>query len=296
MSDEIRFAHISDLHFGSVSFSPFQFFSKRWMGNLNYLVSRRKAFRHERLLQLISLFKEKRITHVMITGDFSTTSRQVEFEMGRRFVSLLEKEGLTVFCVPGNHDNYTKRAFRKGLFYHFFPSKFDSSCPLSLKEDKVTYCSLTNSLSLIALDSTISTTLLSAQGLFSEELQENLKKALAAIGPEKEVILINHFPFFPNDPPKKRMVGGHALQELLEHTPNVLLYLHGHTHRQIVADLRPSSLPILSDPGSTPLIEKGTCHTFTLNSKKVQIDVLRFKEKWTLEKTHTLSRYDQPMV
>src|SRR5207249_2378107 len=104
----MRFAHISDLHFGSFALSPLQFFSKRWLGNFNFLLRRKRKFDYRRLVQLRELFKEHQITHVLITGDLSVTARPSEFWQGNNFVELLKEAGLEVFVVPGNHDHYTK--------------------------------------------------------------------------------------------------------------------------------------------------------------------------------------------
>ena len=40
----LRIAHISDLHFAKLSLNPFQIFSKRFIGNANSLLSRKKVF------------------------------------------------------------------------------------------------------------------------------------------------------------------------------------------------------------------------------------------------------------
>ena len=102
----LRFAHISDLHFACPPFGPLQFFSKRWLGNLNYLFNRKNDFVHERLPQLIELFKAQGVTHVIISGDFSITSRRRELRMGKQFVKSLEDAGFKIFTIPGNHDHY----------------------------------------------------------------------------------------------------------------------------------------------------------------------------------------------
>ena len=288
--NSMRFAQISDLHFGSFSLSPFQFFSKRWLGNFNYFFKRKKEFAHDRLLELIDLFKAQKITHVIITGDLSVTGRKIELKMAEQFVQLLKKENIIVFTIPGNHDHYTKRSYRKKRFYRFFDSHYDQNCPFNLKDHKVTYTQFSNGVWLLALDTAVATSFISSEGYFSPEAEENLEKVLSQIPSQDTVILLNHFPFFQNDAVKKRLVRGPILKNILQKYPNILLYLHGHTHRQIAADLRSNDLPIISDSGCTPHIKDGACHLFDLSDPLLKLNVYRYENEWKEIQTHTYKR------
>lgn len=286
----MRLAHISDLHFGSFSLSPIQFFSKRWIGNFNYLLTRKKYFAYNRLIDLIDFFKKEGVTHVIITGDFTITARRIEYKMGKRFIQLLENEGIKVFTIPGNHDHYTKRSFRKKSFYRFFSSAFDESCSFNLKDNCVTYSKIGDRLWLMGLDTAISTPFFSAQGLFGPVVEENLKKAISEIPKDETIILINHYPFFHNKIGKHELARGHVLEKLLKEHPNIELYLHGHTHRQVVADLRNSDLPIISDTGSTPHVKGGACHLFEIGDNAIKLDVFRYDSEWKASETHKFNR------
>lgn len=136
----MRLAHISDLHFSHLSFHPGQFFSKRWIGNLNLLINRKKVFAHNSLYTLIPLFQELNVDGVLLTGDLTTTSHPKEFRQAKHFVDALTEAGLKVYLIPGNHDHYTCAAYKRLDFYqHFDFSGFED--PLhnyKLKEDKVT--------------------------------------------------------------------------------------------------------------------------------------------------------------
>lgn len=282
----MRLAHISDLHFGSFSLSPFQFFSKRWIGNFNYLLTRKRQFAYNRLIDLIALLKQQQVTHVVITGDITVTARQIEYEMGSRFVKLLQKAGMAIFVVPGNHDHYTKRSYKKGHFYRLFPTTFDPTCPLNLKDDRVTYIKLQDKLWLIGLDTALATSPFSARGLFSSTIEENLHKALQAIPSNARVILANHYPFFHNKSGKHELLRGEELESLLKKYPQIALYLHGHTHQRIVADLRASDLPIISDSGSTPHIQSGACHLFEIGDNGIELEVYLHDSEWKASETH----------
>jgi DNA repair exonuclease SbcCD nuclease subunit len=247
-----RFAHISDLHFSRIFFNPAQFFSKRWIGNLNLLLNRKKNFNHADLYTLIPLFQELQVDTVLLTGDLTTTSHYKEFEMAKKYVDALAEAGLKVFLIPGNHDHYTRAAYQNLEFYRYFNSTFRSSDPLSffsLKEDKIAATYLGKEWWLMAIDCAEATSLFSSHGVFTEHVQRNLEHALSFLSSDQKVILINHFPLFEADK-KKSLYRCEELRDILQRFPQIKLYLHGHTHRHIIADLRPSQLPIIVDSGS----------------------------------------------
>jgi predicted MPP superfamily phosphohydrolase len=175
----IKIAHISDLHFSKFSLSPAQFFSKRWLGNLNLLLSRSKEYLNERPFSLIPYLKQAGVTHVIISGDLTTTSSKKEYQMAEQFVATLKQEGMEVFTIPGNHDHYTKQADRAQVFYHSFPSP--SSSLFSLSRHGVAGIPLTTGWHLVLLDTTFASKLTSSNGLFSPTVEKNLKKLLQTI-------------------------------------------------------------------------------------------------------------------
>src|SRR5277367_2209296 len=96
----IKIAHISDLHFSHLTFSPSQFFSKRWIGNLNLIFSRKKDYQPEKLHTLAAYFAKENVSHLFITGDLSTTSLDEEFKKAKDFIEGFEKVGIKVFVIP----------------------------------------------------------------------------------------------------------------------------------------------------------------------------------------------------
>lgn len=287
----LRLAHISDLHFPFVNWDPRQLLSKRWLGNLNYVLKRRHSFDHSnRLPALLDFFKEQAVTHVAISGDFSITSHPEEFKRATTFVHELQHAGFTTVAIPGNHDHYTGHAHRQKLFYRYFPEHLDEKAAWNLKDHQVSLVQIRPHLWVVALDTALATSLLSSHGLFSEKIEANLAGLLAQIPAGDQIILINHFPFFKIGPPKNRLERGEALRKIIEKHPNILLYLHGHTHQQIIADLRPNGLPIISDPGSTAEIQHGACHLIQIDQDKVLIDVCRFDQKWKCTSRHRFAR------
>ena len=273
----IRIAHISDLHFSKPSLHPGQFFSKRWLGNLNLLFSRKKDFDTERLQSLANLYQELKVNYLIITGDLSTTSLESEFSEAAEFIEQFKKVGIEVFCLPGNHDHYTKKAFQQKLFYHYFPSNFSpEKTSASLREEGVTLKHLGEGWWLIAIETALATSLISSRGFFSPELEKNLTKILLQLPKDDKVILANHFPLFNNDGPRKALKRASALQEQLQKFPNVKLYLHGHTHRQCIADLRANNLPIVLDSGSASHCERGSWNLIEISPQGCQVQTFQY--------------------
>lgn len=272
----IRCAHISDLHFAKPSWKIDQFFSKRWIGNANYYLRRRSQFCCKNLQTLPLLFKQLNISKVLITGDLSTTSDEKEFLLAQAFIQRLEKEGFSVLLLPGNHDQYTKAAFYKKTYYHFFPSHFSLEPPLcNLKEDGLTTVHLGNKWSAIFLDTAIATPPLACYGVFSEKLEGKLQQTLEQIPKDHRVVILNHFPLIYPKAPKKGLKRSEALCNIIKAFPQIQLYLHGHTHHHCIADLRPNGLPIVLDSGS--VIEKttGSWNLLELQEEEFSIEVFK---------------------
>lgn len=274
-----RLAHISDLHFSKLIWNPFQFCSKRWLGNLNLLLKRKNAFRPDNLTTLFPIFHERKIDAVLITGDLTSTSHEEEFIMAKQFVESLEQEKFKVFTLPGNHDQYTKKAFKNQLFYQFFNATYappaDLLSSLSLKEDRLTAAYFGHGWWLIGLDTAIATSLTSSNGYFSPELEQKLEKALKEIPSDHHVILINHFPIFSNESPRKSLIRKDALKKQIEKFPKIKLFLHGHTHRHCIADLRNSNLPIFLDSGSTSQKEGGTWNLIDVTASGCEVEAFK---------------------
>lgn len=244
----MRIAHLSDLHFASWDWNISQLFCKRWLGNLNFLFGRRKQFDHKKLESLPQLLKSLDISIALITGDLSTTSAPAEFLRAKKFVESIEATGIEVLCIPGNHDHYTREAYKKRHFYDHFPSTWGSGC---LKENGVTLKKLCPGWWIIGLDTALATSWFYSTGYFSPQTEQALEQLLQTIPSEDQVLLANHFPFFQHESPRKQLMRGPALQKLLEKFPQVKIYCHGHTHRICKANLQPSGLPLILDPGST---------------------------------------------
>lgn len=275
--ETLRIAHISDLHFSKISFSPTQFFSKRWLGNLNMLLKRRHLFQTEELFALPSFFRQHLIDYVIITGDLSTTGQSQEFAQAKRLVKQFEKEGLKVAVIPGNHDHYTKYGWKKRLFYTFFPNP-------SMQQQGISCSDLNPFWTLVSLDTAAASSLFSSNGFFHKSLESKLFSLLSSIPQKKQILLINHFPLFEHEQASKILKRSQSLRALLNQFPNVRLYLHGHTHNSCVADLRINQLPIVLDSGSVAQSGRGFWNLIELQpcGAKVQAfeHLYKLREEW----------------
>ncbi|MBS0651968.1 MAG: metallophosphoesterase, partial [Verrucomicrobia bacterium] len=250
----------------------------------------------DNLSALVDTMKDLAVSHVLITGDLSCTSSEGEFEMAQEFVESLKSNGMNVFAVPGNHDQYTKQAYRDQIFYDYFDSSFSDATAalpptMSLKKDKVTARFLGQQWWLVGIDTALATPLLSSSGNFSQEIEKNLEKVLSAIPSDHNILLMNHFPIFELESPRNKLIRKDALRALLLKFPNVRFYLHGHTHRHCIADLRPNQLPVVLDSGSTAHKTIGSWNLLEITKEGCRVQPYRWKQgshegTWTPDAEH----------
>jgi len=288
----LKIAHLSDLHFSKVTYHPSQFFSKRWLGNLNLIFSRRKGHSVAQLDEIANILIKEKADIAFITGDLSTTSRPEEFEGAKRWIDGLKKAGIKTIVLPGNHDHYTKSSYKKKLFYDYFINEdFPYLLPdqaRSLKSEKIEAVKLSDHWQCISLDAVIPTSLWASTGLFSKEMEKALLSALEKLPSDKNTIILCHFPYFCTDTLRKQLIGRERLKKILEDYP-IKLYLHGHTHNQTLASLYPE-LPNTLDSGSSSHVKDGSFHLMELQEDRASVTVYVHRSKsWQIEKKANFS-------
>jgi 3',5'-cyclic AMP phosphodiesterase CpdA len=273
----MRLAHLSDLHFGRATFSPLQFFSKRWLGNLNLIFRRKAEFLPEQALEsLLPFLKSERVEHVLLCGDLTTTSRDEEFQHAQGAVQKMKELGMQVTLLPGNHDCYTRGSSREKRFYRYFPKSLQRPyLHYTLDQHRVAAAHLEENLFLVALDCALATPLHSSQGHFSPEQEAHLEALLTTLPQTARVIVLCHFPFFHHIAKMKQLVRGEALGKLLRRFSQVRLYMHGHTHHQTIANLRVSGFPLILDSGSCSTCRGASCHIVDITSNGMDVTLLR---------------------
>jgi 3',5'-cyclic AMP phosphodiesterase CpdA len=275
----LRLAQISDFHFTKLTWNPLRLFSKRLLGNLNWVLARKKTFSSLHLDALPAYLKTLQLDRILLAGDFTTTSLVSEFEWAQTLVQQLDAPWI---AVPGNHDRYTFSACRKKLFYQYFNNLHPKCGRFNLKEHGVEAHNLAEGWHLIALDTARATQFYDSSGLFSKQQEKTLQEVLAAIPQNEKILLLNHYPFFQNDTPQRSLVRGKALEAIVQKDSRIKAYLHGHTHRHTIANLQPSGLPVILDGGCVANIEKGSWNLLSLDDRGVTIDVMKWQHGWTV--------------
>lgn len=283
-----RIAQISDFHFTRISWNPLHLFSKRILGNLNWLLARKSSFSTEQLEALPPFLETLNIDRILLGGDFTTTSLKSEFELAASFVDRLPAPWL---AVPGNHDRYTYRACREKHFYRYFSNVRNierTTDFFNLSEHGVEAHCLGDGWWIVTLDTCRATPFTSSQGSFSEQQEALCKELLALIEPDQRILLLNHYPFFDNGNPRHALQRGAALEKLVQSDRRIKAYLHGHTHRHTIANLQPSDFPLILDSGCCANQDNGSWNLLTFDDRQVSVDVYRWNQGWKLERTETI--------
>jgi len=256
----IRLAHFSDIHFFHFEKGLFQFFSKRFLGNFNYFLNRKRHFDQSLAYSVVDFLLEKKISHLVITGDYTCTSSKSEFKMMQDYIKFLKNKGFTVYTFPGNHDAYTKKADKNKTFYKYLDGLIDfkGDTDFNLIEHRVAAYRLNEHFWLVCADLALSTSLTQSTGLFDIQTEINLKKILEKIPKSDSIIFANHFPYEKYRFPRAHLQRGEALEAVINNHPNIKLFIHGHRHKQRIE--KSASGHLLLDSGSL-----STASTSSLN-------------------------------
>ncbi len=276
----MRIIHISDFHFTKLTANPLRLFPKRIFSHLNWLLRRKKEFDETQVENLPALFEDLNVDLVLFGGDFSSSSMPEEFKQAKTFVQRIKSPWI---AIPGNHDQYTVRSYQKKRFFESFANKKPDLA--SLKKEGVEAHKISKRWWVVAMDTAKPTCITSSEGTFSKALEAQLEHLLGQIPKDDKIILLNHYPFFAQEDPKKALKRGEHLEKLLRRHSNISLYLHGHTHRHSIADLRPDGLPIVLDSGSCSLKNKGTWNLIDLEPAGCTVSTYHLKGSWEKENT-----------
>ncbi|MBI4556101.1 MAG: hypothetical protein HY706_00830, partial [Candidatus Hydrogenedentes bacterium] len=88
--------HVGDLHFWQFVINPFRLLNKRFLGNLNVLFRPTRQYAIEMAEPFAESLAATGIKQVLLTGDFTSTSTDAEFEMARSFVDRLASHGMDI--------------------------------------------------------------------------------------------------------------------------------------------------------------------------------------------------------
>lgn len=286
----LRIAQISDFHYTAPTWNPFRLFCKRILGIANWLLFRKKSFSEDPIDALPSLLKSIGVDKILLGGDFTSTALPKEFAKAKTFIQKLPSPWI---AIPGNHDHYTYRSYRKKHYYKAIQNKRGpvehKADFFHLAEHGLEAHRLASNWWLIALDTARATNFYSSRGLFSEKLEQRLIELLSLIPSDHSTLLFSHYPFFENDLHRHSLKRGDALEKLLRKEKRIKAFLHGHTHRNTIADLQPSGLPLILDSGCCAHAKRGSWNLLTLDDKGVKVDAYHWSGEWKIARTERIA-------
>ncbi|MDX1973356.1 MAG: metallophosphoesterase [Candidatus Sumerlaeia bacterium] len=230
-----HFLHVGDLHFSRFPNRLADWRGKRLLGLLNLALNRRKAFHLSLASILIAKLQEQlqqQSTHLLCSGDFSTTSLPQEFGDALHHFSPLRHSGATFMAVPGNHDRYNGFDFRRQTMLKSLVSPlspFIQSWPFHFLTPDQTVC-------IIGIDATTRNGI-GSHGFFrdADYLKSLLQKRLP--NTVKQLIFLCHFP--AESPTSllhrdrgEQLRNSSSLLSILEQFPIPTLFCHGHFHQR----------------------------------------------------------------
>ncbi len=226
--------HIADLHFWQIVKNPVRLMNKRFLGNLNVMLRRRHKFPLDQAEPFADVAAAAGPKHVLLTGDFTSTSTHEEFAMAAAFVRGLRDRGLDIHVVPGNHDVYTFRSARKKRFEHHFGDFLPTEGYPSVQ-------TLPGGTPIILVP-TACPNIISSAGRVTLKTIEVLRRLLHTCG--DQVIVAAHYPLLSHtygyvSSSSHLLRNAKALRRVLGTSGRRILYVCGHVHHfSLVRDPR----------------------------------------------------------
>lgn len=220
---------------------PRRLFNKRLTGYANIKLRRGSIHKPHAARAVAAEVRDGGYDHVVITGDLTNLALEQEFEVVVRF--LKEDLGLPpdrVSVVPGNHDTYTRGAFRSRRFQHYLADYITSDLPEASGMPEIgafPYVRLRGPVAIVGVSSAVPRPPLVAAGY----LGKGQCMALRSLLQHKEVrsravVLLQHHPWTnPKRLTKAWLEGLRDAREVQAAVADVAsgLALHGHLHRRI---------------------------------------------------------------
>lgn len=270
-----RIAHISDLHFHSLSLHPKHWMGKRMLGGINLLLNRRRHYPLANAQRLVEKLQTMSFDHLLITGDLTTLGLEAEFALARQTLAPLLKDASEVTVIPGNHDRYVPECLHPDLFQQYFGEFFTTEEILTKK--------LHQRWQLIAWDSTHPNPYLSANGTVRRQTLGATDSHMQSQPVDTLYLVANHYPvWFPD---YRTIHLDHELYNLgvvrhwLETRPKVRAYLHGHIHHNWLLPIKreQGALMVINSASSTRKVSESdtSFHLVELHAEHVSASAHR---------------------
>lgn len=277
----MKLLHISDIHLYAFELSKAEFLTKKLFSNINYLFNRKFTHSHTPLFGLLNELNRLKVTHLLISGDLTTTASKKEYLLVKELFKTIKKQGIEIFALPGNHDLNSESLFNLLAPYTNQAKKEP------FLDSRILHCRLNEKYHLILLDSTKFNKRLDAEGDFSKQMQHDLQQTLNSIDKNETILVANHFPILDYRK-HKELIGRELLMDTLEKYNNVALYLHGHRHRHEIVE---KAFTVV-DAGCVSRKKNPSACLFDLTDEQILITPLIYRhKKWQLneKKTNSIS-------
>jgi 3',5'-cyclic AMP phosphodiesterase CpdA len=238
----MKIAHLSDLHLLALDdLDPRRLLNKRFTGWVNIKLNRGSKHKLAVAQAAARALRDHNVDHVVVTGDVTNLALESEFELVLRY--LRDDVGLdpaNISLVPGNHDMYTRGAYRSRRFEHYFEAYLKSDLPGAgsvPNAGSFPYVKLRGEAAIIGLSSAVPRPPLMASGQLGSEQRAALHGILAhrEVKSRTPVILQHHPLHNPRTRAKTLLEGlwdADAERSILAELSSGLL-LHGHLHRRV---------------------------------------------------------------
>ena len=234
----VKLIHFSDIHLTArpLGWRPRDLVTKRVSGWANVkLLGRGKSFRHApaAVRALVADIAERRPDGLVFSGDATGMGFASEVLVAAKALGVGEGE-LPAVAVPGNHDAYTRRAVREGVFEQAFGPWLHG---LRVDAEVYPFARQVGHVWLIGVNSsTHNRWLTDASGAVGAAQLDRLERLCAKL-PAGTRVLVTHYPLRTADglvEPRQHRLRDHAAMLEVSKRCGVGLWLHGHIHKRFV--------------------------------------------------------------
>ncbi len=221
--------HITDIHFWEIVRNPLQLLNKRFLGNLNVILRRRRAFDTSHAAAFADALAATGVRVLFAGGDFTSTATDGEFRQAAAFLENLAARGMQIIIIPGNHDVYTFESVRKRRFERHlgaFLPEAGYPCRITLPGGTP-----------MVLAPTVCPNWLSSRGRIADADVDRVARLIAE-APPGPLIVGSHYPVLHATEgyasgPMRRLRNADALRRALVDAAaqRPILFLSGHVHR-----------------------------------------------------------------
>lgn len=281
---KMKIVHLSDLHIFDISVETWaNFFNKRIIGGLNYLLFRRKHHRLSPLFALLADLEKIKPDHVVITGDISNLGLRSEFLLAKQLIEKIPLPFNQVTLIPGNHDNYVGGCLNN--FCTLFTDYLQSSPPFANKSNLFPIVKIIQNTAVIGLSSAVVTPFFSSQGLIGNNQLTDLKKILQQLSSYFRVVLIHHPPISQWGEWRKKLNDKNIFIDIIKELGCELI-LHGHNHKDQIRTIQgplKKQIPVIGVGSASYLGSPKKCARYNIyhieKNKLVQIETRAFDPK-----------------